>query len=49
MTDIGGAVGFLGEALFVGLVIVSASLFYIGKQLSKINESIRSNKANEEK
>lgn len=46
MTDIGGAIGFLGEALFVGLIVVSASLFYIGKQLSKINESISSNKEN---
>lgn len=49
MTDIGGAVGFLGEVLFIGLVIVSASLFYIGRQLSKINESIRTNKTKEEK
>lgn len=49
MIDIGGAVGFLGEALFVGLVIVAASLLYIGRQLSKINESIGKSKTREEK
>ncbi|MGB7594002.1 MAG: hypothetical protein WBL80_00375 [Erysipelotrichaceae bacterium] len=49
MTDIGSSVGFLAEALFVGLVIVSISLFNIGKQLSKINKTLLTSKSSEEK
>lgn len=49
MSAIGVAVGFLDEALFVGFVIVSTSLFYIRKQLAKISESVRTNKSKEEK
>ena len=36
MTDIGSAVGGLAQTFLVGLLLISAALFFIGFQLRKI-------------
>jgi hypothetical protein len=41
MTDVGSAVGFLAEVLFLGFVLIAISLFYIGKKLSKIGDNLK--------
>ncbi len=44
MTDVGSAVGGLVLASIFGTIMLSGSLVFVGIQLAKISDAIRSNK-----